>query len=117
MSKLRAPSDTEPSTNSSADSSPWLTRDKNSPEWNSEPVGLKFESIENFRIVFVTFSLFWKQKLPKSGERTTEIFYFNWTYAETELTVPKTSLTSTDANSHESDGKLPKKKEIESVSI
>lgn len=74
VSKLRAPSDTEPSTNSSADFSPWLTCDKTSPEWNSEPVGLKFESIENFRIVFVTFSLFWKQKLAKSGEGTTENF-------------------------------------------
>lgn len=60
LSKLFAVSKTEPSTNSSSTSSPCLMKLEIGPEWNSAPVGLKSGSIENLRIVFVIFNLFWK---------------------------------------------------------
>lgn len=46
-----------------------------------------------------------KQKKKKQRETGNELMMKH------KLTVPSTSLTSTDANSHESEGKLQKKKE------
>lgn len=60
LSKFWAVRSTEPSTGSSSNSSPCLMSCEIGPEWNSEPVGLKLWSIENLRIVFVIFNLFWK---------------------------------------------------------
>ena len=63
LSKLWAVRGTEPSRGSSPISwfsSPCLMSCEIGPEWNSEPVGLKSESIENLRIVFVIFNLLWK---------------------------------------------------------
>lgn len=67
LSKLLAVSVAEPSADSSSPSSPCLRKCETGTEWNSEPVGFKSESIENFRIVFVIFNLFWKQMGTKSA--------------------------------------------------
>ena len=63
LSKLCVVSEKEPSTDSSSTSSSCFTAFATVPEWNSAPVGLKFESIENLRTVFVILSLFWKQEV------------------------------------------------------
>jgi hypothetical protein len=58
LSKLRDDKGTEPSPWSSSTSSPCLPTVGIGPEWNSEPVGTKFRSIENLWTVFVMFNLF-----------------------------------------------------------
>ena len=60
LSKCCDVSGKEPSTKSVSTSSSCLTAFAIVPEWNSEPVGLNFESIENLRTVFVILSLFCK---------------------------------------------------------
>lgn len=62
LSKLCVVNENEPSTDSPSTSSSCFTAFDTAPEWNSAPVGLKCESIENFRTVFVILSLFWKQE-------------------------------------------------------